>query len=123
MKRSEMLAWQKAGYADFHKDRRNLLAHIVLVLLFLLANTGLLASLVFASWWAAAVCVGVMVLSVALQGRSHALERRPPVPFTGPANAIARLLIEQWVTFPRFVISGGWLVALRSVPQTPATQL
>jgi hypothetical protein len=54
-----------------------------------------------------------MVVSLALQGRGHRQEQVPPEPFTSPANAISRLLLEQWVTFPRFVLSGGWLRALR----------
>ena len=54
-----------------------------------------------------------MGTGLALQGKGHKLERVPPEPFTGPANAIARLLLEQWVTFPRFVLSGGWRRALK----------
>ena len=54
-----------------------------------------------------------MVLSLALQGRGHRWEPVPPEPFTGPMNAVARLLCEQWITFPRFVLSGGWRDALR----------
>ncbi len=120
MKLSELLVWQMYGYADFHKDRRNLLAHIVLVPLFLAANAGLLLALAFASWWAAAGCMGCMVLAIAMQGRSHALETKASVAFTGPTNAIARLLLEQWITFPHFVIRGGWLSALRSSSQSIA---
>jgi hypothetical protein len=32
----------------------------------------------------------------------------PPEPFAGTANFLARLFAEQSVTFPRFVLSGGW---------------
>jgi hypothetical protein len=42
------------------------------------------------------------------------LEPVPPEPFTGAGNAVARLLLEQWITFPRFVVSGGWHRALKS---------
>jgi hypothetical protein len=45
---------------------------------------------------------------VAIQGRGHKLEPVPPEPFTGRANLLGRLFCEQWVTFPRFVLSGGW---------------
>jgi hypothetical protein len=27
---------------------------------------------------------------------------------------VGRIFFEQWITFPRFVLSGGWLRALRS---------
>ena len=37
-------------------------------------------------------------------------------PFTSPANAVARIFCEQWITFPRFVLSGGWYRALRTAP-------
>lgn len=36
-----------------------------------------------------------------------------PEPFTSRSNAVARLLLEQWINFPRFVLSGKWLRALR----------
>ena len=36
----------------------------------------------------------------------------PPEPFAGPGQALARLFFEQWLTFPRFVLSGGWRRAL-----------
>jgi hypothetical protein len=54
-----------------------------------------------------------MALSVALQGRGHRQEPVPPAPFTGPLNAVSRIFLEQWVTFPRFLFSGGWFRALR----------
>jgi len=37
-------------------------------------------------------------------------------PFTGPLNAMSRIFLEQWVTFPRFVLSGGWSHAMRAAP-------
>jgi hypothetical protein len=30
------------------------------------------------------------------------------VPFDGAADFVSRFVVEQWVTFPRFVLSGGW---------------
>jgi hypothetical protein len=53
------------------------------------------------------------LLAMAFQGRGHKQEQVPPEPFTGPANALSRIFLEQWVTFPRFVLSGGWRRALR----------
>jgi len=55
-----------------------------------------------------ALAVLGIVVSVIVQGRGHKLERVPPEPFTGPTNVLGRLFLEQWVTFPRFVLSGGW---------------
>jgi len=57
--------------------------------------------------------LAAMGISIALQGRGHRGEATPPEPFTSPMNALARIFLEQWLTFPRFVLSGGWLRALR----------
>ncbi len=113
----ELLRWQWSGYPKYHRSRVNLLVHIVAVPLFLAGNLGLLASLFEGSAVTGAVSLGVMVVSLALQGRGHRREEAPPEPFTTPINAVSRIFLEQWVTFPRFVVSGGWLRALRHLPQ------
>ena len=110
---TELLRWQWAGYPRVHRSHTNLLIHIFVVPLFLLGNVGLVVALLSRSWPLGAVSLAIMVISVALQGRGHKQEQVPPEPFTGPANAISRIFLEQWVTFPRFVLSGGWLRALR----------
>lgn len=119
-------AWQYADYREFHQDMHNLRIHIVAVPVFLLGNLLFLAGLVWTplmvvgftwSWLPIALLVGGPVLSaaaMAAQGRGHASESNPPKPFTGPGNALARIFVEQWVTFPRFVLSGGWSRALRT---------
>ncbi|QDL55722.1 terminase [Rhodoferax aquaticus] len=109
----ELLRWQASGYPRYHARKSNLLLHIVAVPAFLLGNVMLLASLWLGAWgWALASLVP-MVLSLAAQGRGHRMEAVPAEPFTGPVQAVARLFFEQWVTFPRFVLSGGWLRAFR----------
>jgi hypothetical protein len=111
---TELLRWQWEGYPRYHHSRRNLLLHIVFVPMFLVANISLVIALVQRSWLGALVAVFAMMASIALQGRGHRAEAVPPAPFTGAANAIARIFLEQWFTFPRFVLSGGWLNALRN---------
>ena len=113
---AELLRWQWQRYSRNHQSRANLLLHIVLVPVFLLGNVALLIALGQRSWLAALVAAAAMAVSVALQGRGHRQEAVPPEPFTSPLNAVARIVCEQWVTFPRFVFSGGWLRALRSAP-------
>jgi hypothetical protein len=113
---SQLLRWQWEGYARYHQSRANLWLHIVAVPLFLAANVELVLALAQRSWLAAIGAVAAMIVSVALQGRGHGREVVPPEPFTSPANAVARIFCEQWVTFPRFVLSGRWLRALRSAP-------
>ena len=110
---TELLRWQWEGYPRYHRSRRNLLLHIVLVPLFIFANISLVVALIQRSWLMALVAVSAMIASIALQGRGHGAEAIPPEPFTGAANAISRIFLEQWLTFPRFVLSRGWLNALR----------
>jgi len=52
--------------------------------------------------------VPAVALPLVLQGRGHRLEAKRPEPFRGPGDFVARIFVEQWVTFPRFVLSGGF---------------
>ena len=108
-----LLEWQWGGYARYHQSRANLLMHIVLVPLFLAGNLTLVAGVVRLSWIESATGAILMFVSMALQGRGHGGEATLPEPFTGASNALARIFLEQWITFPRFVATGGWLRALR----------
>ena len=112
----QLLRWQWEGYPRYHRSRTNLVLHIVVVPLFLIANVALIAALVERAWLMAVVAIAAMIVSVALQGRGHRQEPTPPEPFTSPINAVARIFLEQWVTFPRFVFSGGWFHAMRAAP-------
>jgi hypothetical protein len=78
------------GVRRFHQSRANLAAHIVVVPVFLAGNVGLLVGIIRFEWIEA------------------------PVPFSSAANALSRIVLEQWVTFPRFVLTGRWWRALRA---------
>ena len=108
------MAWQWEGYARYHQSRANLLMHIVLVPLFLAGNVALIVGLVRLDWIEALVGFACVAMSIVLQGRGHKGEAVPPVAFSSASNALARILLEQWITFPRFVLSGGWRRALVS---------
>ena len=110
---AELLRWQWDGYPRVHRSRTNLIIHIVMVPLFVLGNLSLVVALLLRSLTLGTVSLLGIVVSVVLQGRGHKQELVPPEPFTGPANAVARIFLEQWVTFPRFVMSGKWFRALR----------
>ena len=99
----------------YHQSRANLLIHIVAVPLFLLGTIALVAAVLQLSLVLLAVAIGCIVVAVALEGHGHRLEPVSPEPFSGPLNFVSRLFFEQWVTFPRFVLSGGWGAALRKV--------
>jgi hypothetical protein len=53
--------------------------------------------------------IAVPLFPVLLQGRGHRRERETRAPFAGAGDFVSRFFVEQWVTFPRFVLSGGWL--------------
>jgi phage terminase small subunit len=106
--RPNLLAWQWSDYVAKHRDRGNLLIHIVAVPLFQLATLALIGALLGRSATAAVIAVGAMVLALVLQGRGHRREAEAPTPFAGAADFASRFVVEQWVTFPRFVLSGGW---------------
>lgn len=116
MNLSELLRWQWQGYPRNHQTRANLLLHIVLVPLFLAGNIALVVGIVRLSWVAVVTGVVATLVSIALQGRGHQGEPNSPEPFTGAGNALLRIFFEQWVTFPRFVLSGAWFRALRAQP-------
>lgn len=108
MIRNRLLEWQWSDYAAKHQNRLNLLLHIVTVPLFQVGTIMLLCAAITVSGAAAAVGVICMVGALAAQGRGHKLERETPTPFDGAADFVTRFFAEQWVTFPRFVLSGGW---------------
>lgn len=107
-----LLAWQWALYPDNHAVRRNLVVHALTNPLFL-SGTLLLPLALVSAGWLAAVGVAAMVIAVAAQGAGHKLEPVAPVPFEGPLDVVKRIFVEQWVTFPRFVLSGGFARAWR----------
>lgn len=108
-----LLRWQWDGYSVYHQSKLNLWLHIVAVPAFLVGNVLMVLALLQGAWLAAFGWLVFSVMAFALQGVGHKRESNPSVPFSSPANAAARILLEQWVTFPRFVLSGGWWRALR----------
>jgi hypothetical protein len=107
-----LIAWQWSTYASAHRSRANLVLHALTVPLFLAGTIGVVAS-PFTHGWSALGAVG-MVLALALQGRGHAGEDARPIPFASPWDFVARFFSEQWVNFPRFVLSGGFAAAWRA---------
>jgi hypothetical protein len=114
MRLRELLTWQMQGYALYHASRANLALHMVVVPVFWLGTSAFVWGLLAVSLWWTVAGAGLMAFSMALQGRGHALENVATMPFTGWKNALTRIFLEQWITFPHFVTSGGWLRAWRS---------
>jgi hypothetical protein len=108
-----LLAWQFRIYANGHRDRRNLAVHAVTVPLFVAGSCG--AGLApFIGPWLLFFAVPAVAVPLVLQGRGHRLESTRPEPFRGPGDFVARIFVEQWVTFPRYVMSGGFSRAWRA---------
>lgn len=108
-----LLRWQWEGYARYHQSRSNLVLHIFVVPVFLAGNIAMVGAILEGAWIMGLLGLTATVIAIALQGRGHRQERIPPEPFTSPFNAISRIFLEQWITFPRFVMSGGWAKAWR----------
>lgn len=110
---TELLGRQWLDYRRTHRLRRTLLVHLITVPAFVAGNMALIATLLLGMWLAAVVSLAVMGASLAWQGRCHRDEPLRSKPFSGPAEAATRILLEQWVTFPRFVLFGSFMRALR----------
>jgi hypothetical protein len=122
MRRNEsLMTWQWAHYPSGHRARRNLLLHLLTVPLFQAGTVALVAAPWRSGWLALAGLVAI-ALAMAAQGRGHRGEATAPLPFAGPLDAIARILVEQWVTFPRYLLSGRFAQAWRrrSASDAPA---
>jgi len=103
-----VVSWQWRVYPSAHRDRRNLIIHAVTVPLFtiglILTAAGLARFAPLSTVFGVALVLGAIVA----QGRGHRFEREAPQPFRSTVDALVRLVVEQLVTFPRFVLRGGF---------------
>ncbi len=95
-----------------HRHRANLILHVPAVVLFWVGTIVLVCGAIDRSLVQIMIAVACLIVSVAAQGRGHRLEADAPTPFAGAGDFVTRLFAEQWITFPRFVLSGGWYRAL-----------
>lgn len=108
-----VVSWQWEGYRTAHRARRNLLLHALTAPLFVLGWIGLVALVVAGRASLAPLALLPVIVAVAAQGHGHKREEHPPQPFRSPLDVVVRLFVEQFVTFPRFVLSGGFARAWR----------
>lgn len=104
-----LLAWQWRDYAGRHRDRVNLLLHMAAVPAFIAGVLAAVTQALRMQWFGAACALAVAAIALALQDAGHRREAAAPVPFSGPGDFAARILAEQFITFPRFVLSGQWV--------------
>jgi hypothetical protein len=105
---SELLDRQWRHYAAGQRNRRNLLIHLLTVPLFWIGAIEFVVPLVFAGLLYALGGAVLMALALFLQAHGNALEAQPREPCRDLRECVRRTLAEQFVTFPRFVLSGGW---------------
>lgn len=112
--RPNLLAWQWSDYPAKHRDRVNLVLHLVAVPLFMVGTLLLIGAALRRSGSGIGVALGCLVVAMVVEGRGHARERETPAPFAGPLDFATRFVVEQWVTFPRFVLTGAWSRSFRA---------
>lgn len=100
--------WQWRSYADNHRHPTNLALHLIAVPLFIIAALLIVDGLLGLSFSSIAIGVIGLIAALGFQRHGHSLEAQSPEPSTDRNDALKRLLVEQFVTFPRFVLSGGW---------------
>ena len=104
-----ILAWQWKSYGRNHRDRGNLLLHMAAVPLFIASFAAAVAHAWNARWLAAVVCLLLAAFAFGVQAIGHKREAEAPIPFDGPGDFLLRVFVEQFITFPRFLLSGDWL--------------
>lgn len=110
----ELLEAQWSDYSERHRNKANLMIHIVAVPLVWLAAIqvfgGLVLSLIgvggFNVIFGALVQAGVALFA---QHWGNGMEAVKPAPFAPTRDYAMGLAAEQLVTFPRFVLTGQWL--------------
>jgi len=103
-----VLAWQWRGYSRTHRDRVNLVIHMLTVPAFIAGSLAALTQGTHANWYGAGIAVIVVLAAFALQAASNKRERVAAEPYAGSVDFITRVFAEQYVTFPRFVLMGQW---------------
>lgn len=106
-----LLDWAWRETPPVHKNRANLLIHIIAVPLFVLGHALIVAAFFTDIRLATAgpICI---VVSLIMQNIGHRLEPQRVHAFLGPVDFVRRLYAEQFCNFWRFLFSGRWFAAL-----------
>ncbi|MNN73988.1 hypothetical protein D3C81_1901470 [compost metagenome] len=87
--------------------------HLIAVPLFILGFLLIVCGVFSLSLANIAIGIIGLLAALGLQRHGHSLEAQAAEPFTDRKDAVSRLLVEQFLTFPRYVLSGGWWRAWR----------
>lgn len=105
---SELLDWQWQDYADTHRNRNNLLIHLLTVPLFMLGALHFVYALLFQGLIIALGGFVLMAIALFAQARGNELEVVQRIGYDDAWDFARRVAAEQFITFPRFVLSGEW---------------
>jgi len=116
---ADLIEKQWSDYEDRHRNRNSLLIHIVAVPVFWIATfqavgglfillLGVPGALGMVFW-----SLVIMAASLFAQDLGHKMEQAAPERFTSAGDFALRIAAEQYVNFPRFVLTGGWLRNLK----------
>ncbi|MEJ2529776.1 MAG: terminase [Gammaproteobacteria bacterium] len=110
----EITKQQWIDFSTYHASRRNLIIHLFAVPTFIiglilfvygLVNLGLIETL---------DAILIMAISLGVQSYGHSNEEVRSSSFAGPIDALTRILLEQLINYPRFLLTGKWYAALRT---------
>ena len=101
-------AWQWRVYPQNHQHPANLVLHLIAVPLFIIGFLLIVSGVFSLSFLSLAIGVVGILAALGLQRHGHSLEVQAAEPFSDRKDAVQRLLVEQFVTFPRFVLSCAW---------------
>ena len=116
---AEVLAQQWSDYSERHQNKANLTIHIVTVPLVWIAALQIIGGLMLMligvgglkAWLYAAILIGI---ALGAQAYGNGMEAIKPRPFTNAKDFAVNAFAEQFVTFPRFVLTGQWLKNLQA---------
>jgi len=116
---AELLDKQWSDYSGRHRNKVNLMIHIVTVPLVWIAGIqtfGALMLMLIGVGGLKVLVWAVVLIAIALFAQSYGnkMEEIKPALFTSIKDFAMNAAAEQFVTFPRFVLSGGWLRNLQT---------
>ena len=103
-------------YQRVHSTRSNLLIHLVAVPLFVMSTVLWILALLVGAIPAVMVWTVTAIIAVMLQRHGHRREPESQPEVTGALAIAGQWFAEQFVIFPWFVVSGGWLKQWRAAP-------
>ena len=108
------MAESRASYDASHRDRVNLVIHLLAVPLFVAAAAAFAWSALRSDPDGILAALAALGVSLAAQGVGHRREQVRPAPFDGVIDFATRVPVEQFWGFWVFLLSGAWWRRLRA---------